>query len=43
MHAGTCKSVTEIRDNLVKFIDNDDVVFIDKSAGEAAWQMDGGG
>ena len=37
---GTCKSATEVRDRLVKFIDNDDGIVIVKSAGEAAWQMD---
>ncbi len=41
--AGACKSAAEDRDHLVKFIDNDDGIFIAKSAGEAAWQMEGDG
>ena len=40
--AGTCKSATEVRDHLVKFIDNDDGIFIIKSAGKAAWLVAGG-
>ena len=32
-----------IRDHVVKFIDNDDGIFIVKSAGEAAWRVEGGG
>ncbi len=31
--AGACKSAMEIRDHVVKFADNDDGIFIVKSAG----------
>ncbi len=41
--AGTCKPAMEIRDHLVKFIDNDGGFIIVKSAGEAAWLVEGGG
>ncbi len=40
---GVSKSATEDRDHLGKFIDSDSGIFIVKSAGEAAWRMDGGG
>ena len=40
---GISKSATEDRDYLVKFIDNDDGIFIVKSAGEAAWLVEGEG
>jgi hypothetical protein len=43
LSAVTCKPATEVRDYLVKFIDNVDGIFIVKSAEEAVWQMDGGG
>jgi len=41
--AGTSKSAAEVRDHVVKFIENDDGIIIVKSAGEAAWQMNGAG
>ena len=34
----TTKSAVEIRDNLLKVIDNDDRIFVVKSGVEAAWR-----
>jgi hypothetical protein len=39
-HVGTSKSVTDVRYQLVKLIDNDDGIFFVYPAGEAAWLMD---
>jgi integrase len=39
----TGKSAMEVRDHLAKFSNNDDGIFMVKSAGEVLWQVEGGG